>query len=70
MASGLWKLHHVAQTIEAKRDFVALANRAINAGHAALVKEHFYPEGAGWRVIDKHIARLRDAMEQHSTKCL
>lgn len=64
MARGLWKLHHAAQTMEAKRDFARLANTAINAGHADLVKKHFYPEGAGWRVIDRHLAKLRDALKR------
>ena len=62
MGHGLWKLHHAAQTIEAKRDFARLANQAINSGKAALVKKHFYPEGAGWRTIDKHLAKLRAAL--------
>lgn len=59
---GLLKLHHAAQTLEAKRDFARLVNDAVNAGRADLAKKHFYPEGAGWRVIDKHLARLRDAL--------
>lgn len=62
MGRGLWKLHHAAQTLQAKRDFAALANQAINAGRAPLVKKHFYPVGAGWKTIDKHIAKLRDAL--------
>jgi hypothetical protein len=59
---GLIKLTNVANSIEARRDFARLANAAINSGHVALVKRHFYPEGAGWRTIDKHIAKLRDAL--------
>lgn len=62
MGHGLWRLHHAAQTIEAKRDFFKLANEAINAGRVDLVKRHFYPEGAGWRRIDKHLAALRRAL--------
>lgn len=58
---GLWKLHHAAQTMQAKRDFYDLANEVINAGRAILVKRHMYPERAGWRTIDKHLARLRNA---------
>jgi hypothetical protein len=69
MAKGLWKLHHAAQTIEAKKDFARLANEAINAGHVQLVQEHFYPEQrAGWRTIDKHTQRLRDALNTESAK--
>lgn len=63
---GLWKLHHAAQTAEAKRDFAALVTRAVNAGRADLAKKHFYPEGAGWRVIDKHLARLRTALGEQA----
>ena len=59
---GLWKLHHAAQTMEAKRDFARLANDAINAGRVDLVKKHFYREGAGWRTIDRCIAKLRKAL--------
>lgn len=59
---GLWKLHHAAQTEQAKRDFAVLVNDAVNAGRTDLAKKHFYPEGAGWRVIDKHLARLRDEL--------
>lgn len=64
MGHGLWRLHHAAQTIEAKRDFFRLANKAINAGRVDLVKRHLYPEGAGWRVIDKHLAKLRTELDQ------
>lgn len=63
MAKGLLKLSNAANIIEAKRDFARLATQAINAGHVRLVREHFYPEGAGWRVIDKCIARLRVALK-------
>jgi hypothetical protein len=64
--ANLWKLHHQAQTIEAKRDFYQLANKAINTGRVALVCKYFYPEGAGWRVIDRHIVKLRKAIEEVS----
>jgi len=60
---GLLKIHHALQTAEAKKDFARLANKVINAGHVTLVKKHFYPEGSGWRVIDRRIARLRNAFE-------
>lgn len=63
---GLWKLHHAAQTEQAKRDFLRLANDAINAGHVALVKRYMYPQGAGWRVIDRHLAGLRAALDSDS----
>lgn len=63
---GLWKLHHAAQTMEAKRDFARLVNDAINAGRADLAKKHFYPEGAGWRVVDKHLAKLREALSDNA----
>lgn len=59
---GLWKLHHAAQTMQAKRDFAALANAAINSGHVKLVRRYFYPEGSGWKRIDKCIAKLREAL--------
>lgn len=59
---GLWKLHGAAQTQEAKRDFAALVNVAVNSGRADLAKKHFYPEGSGWRVIDKHLGQLRSAL--------
>lgn len=64
---GLWKLHHAAQTRQAKRDFAALVNDAVNAGRADLAKKHFYPEGAGWKTIDKHLARLRADLEKRNT---
>lgn len=64
MAKGLWRLHHAAQTAQAKRDFAALVTMAVNAGRADLAKKYFYPEGAGWRVIDKHLARLRTALAE------
>lgn len=59
---GLWRLHHAAQTRAAKDDFLRLANTAINSGRVALVKQHMYPEGAGWRVIDKHLERLAKSL--------
>ena len=65
---GLWKLHHAAQTAQAKRDFAVLVNQAVNAGRVDLAKKHLYPEGAGWRVIDKHLARLRSALESDAAR--
>lgn len=63
MGRGLWKLHHAAQTIEAKKDFAKLITRAKEEGKSHLAIEHMYPENAGWRVIDKHLARLREALD-------
>lgn len=63
MSRGLWKPHHAAQTMQAKRDFYQLANKAINAGCTLLVKRYMYPERAGWRTVDKHLVRLREALE-------
>jgi len=55
-------LHHAAQTIEARKDFAKLITIAKEQGQSHLAIEHMYPENAGWRVIDKHLARLRKAL--------
>lgn len=65
---GLWKLHHAAQTMQAKRDFAVLANTAINGGYVKLVQRYFYPVGAGWKRIDRCIVKLREALRAEGEK--
>jgi len=63
MSRGLLKLSNAANTIEARKDFAKLITIAKEQGKSHLAIEHMYPENAGWRVIDKHIKQLREALE-------
>jgi len=62
MSRGLLKLSNAANAIEARKDFAKLITIAKESGKSHLAVEHMYPENAGWRVIDKHIKRLRAAL--------
>lgn len=50
--------------VEAWKDWNALAEQARQRGHGDLVDQFQPPANAGWRKIDKAIAKLREAMEK------
>lgn len=56
---GIWRIHHAVQTAEAWKDWRRLAEEYTRQGHGALVQQLQPPTGAGWRTIDKRIAKLR-----------
>ena len=63
-ARGLLKLSNAANTIEARKDFAKLITIAKEQSKSHLAVKYMYPEDAGWRVIDKHIAKLRAALQE------
>ncbi len=56
------RLNNVANRIAAWDDWAKLAYEAKVAGRYDLVEKHEPPPDAGWRKIDKQIAKLRDAL--------
>lgn len=63
MARGLSRLHHAAQTQQARRDWQRLATYAQAHGYAADADRLTPPANAGWRTIDKRISELRQIMQ-------
>jgi hypothetical protein len=68
MPKGFAKATNYYNRLEAWNDWRKLAAQATQAGFGELVTRHQPPEGAGWRRVDKHIARLKAALaaQQHS----
>lgn len=62
---GIWKLHGIAQTIEARKDWSALVQTALRVPVAEIEAVTPKPE-YGWRRIDKCIAKLRALIEKHA----
>jgi hypothetical protein len=60
---GLYKLTAVANNIEARRDWQALADFAAALGFGAEAADLTPPKSAGWRKIDKQIDALKSAMQ-------
>ena len=54
MPRGLIKLTAIANNIAAWDDWAAIA-----AQYPEIASKHAPPEGAGWRVVDKAIAKVR-----------
>ena len=62
---GLWKLTAVANNLQAWEDWGKLAQKAILAGVSQSTIDEIAPDiRAGWRTIDKCIAKLREAIAQ------
>jgi hypothetical protein len=61
---NLARLTNAANRIEARRDWNALADKAKAAGLDADVNRLQPPPTAGWRTIDKRIARLRERLQE------
>jgi hypothetical protein len=59
---GLWKIHHAIQTRQAREDWQRLAEKAREQGQGDLAEQYQPKEGAGWRTIDWHAARLDRAL--------
>ena len=53
----------IANNIQAREDWQRLAERARAAGLDKQVDKLEPPVNAGWRTIDKRLAKLREAME-------
>ena len=60
--NGLRKLTAIANTIQAREDWKALVLEADALGID--VEDYGFPALSGWKVIDKHIALLRSAVEK------
>jgi len=65
---GLLKIHNVAQTMEAWSDWYLLSAEALSIGLHEKAHELQPPGGAGWKVIDKQIAKLKAQM-YHCANC-
>lgn len=59
MARGLAIATNYYNRINAIEDFNALGRYATSLGLRSLALKHMPPPKSGWRVIDKHLARLR-----------
>jgi hypothetical protein len=66
MSRGLLKLSNAANNIEARKDFAKLITIAKEQGKSHLAIKYIYPENASWRVIDKHIKGLREALKRNN----
>jgi len=64
------RINNYYNRIQAQADFDKLAKRLSHAGYSGLVEKHMPPEGAGWRKIDKCIARLRKEIQTMDTNLL
>ena len=62
MPKGLVKTTAYFNTVAAREDWRKLAAEVTAAGFADLVVAHQPPEGAGWRKIDRAIAKLKAAV--------
>ncbi len=63
MPAGLNKATNYYNRLEAWRDWNALAKKIAVAGYGDLVLDNEPPAGAGWRKVDKCIAKLRAEFE-------
>mgnify|MGYP000914495120 CR=1 FL=1 len=61
---GLIKLTNAANNFEAWRDWQKITDEAIRAGRYDLVEQHAPPVHSTWRIVDKHIAALRKALQE------
>jgi len=61
---NLTRLTNAASTIAAWEDWNKLAATATEQGHADLVEQLRPHKHNSWRVIDKRIAQLREALTQ------
>ena len=59
---NLARLNNAANRIAALNDWNALSAKALEMDRPDLVAKHIPHENAGWRKIDKQIAKLRDAL--------
>ena len=59
---NLRRLTYAANTIQAREDWRKLADFAEARGHVDLVEQFTPPAYAGWKRIDRCIARLREAL--------
>ena len=66
---GLYKATGYYNTLQAKEDWRALEQQAIAAGLADIAQELRPLDNAGWRTIDKQIARLRTYIRQVDKYC-
>jgi len=63
MKAGLIKLTAVANTLQAWEDWEKLACEAVDLGMEEQEIDDPPPQ-AGWRAIDKHIAKLRKQIDR------
>ena len=64
MPYGLHKLTQIVQTSEAWKDWEKLSIQACRDGHAEIVYRLKPPDGASWRIVDKRISELRQALKK------
>jgi len=69
MTRNLARLTNAANRIQAWHDWNALAEKARKIGLSdATIEQLAPPAGAGWRKIDRHIAKLRDAIASYQVE--
>lgn len=61
---GLRRLTNAVQREQAWADWRALASAAVERGMGDLVEVCTPREGAGWREVDREIAKLRKLMQE------
>ena len=66
MPRGLIRATNYYNKIEAWNDWRKMAQRAIDAGKAELAEKYQPKPDAGWRTIDKCIAKVRAELEAQS----
>lgn len=59
---GIHKATGAAQTTAAWADWRYLADKLAEAGRGDLIQEYQPKSGAGWRAVDKQIAKVRAVM--------
>ena len=70
MTRGLIKLTNMANTLQAREDWARLAAKAQQMGLSGEAARLAPPSDAGWRTIDKRIAKLRKAMEENDEQLI
>lgn len=63
---GLWKVHHAVNNRMARLDWEYILAEACKYGLREAAEKLAPPEDAGWRKIDKQIAKLRPIVEEKS----
>lgn len=64
MIRNFSRINNYYNRLEATNDWLKLCQEVIAAGYSELTVKNAPPEGAGWRKIDKCIAKLRKEFEE------
>ena len=61
------RINNYCNRLEAWRDWGRIAGQARHAGRDDLVEKYQPAEDAGWRKIDKAIAKLREELQENES---